>query len=80
MRNMEIVSPGGKRTVMSIPANINPGLIAGDGDVHIIYKEESVWPLRSFIAKNLVGLMSDEFLIERMTYKEDLSNDDFKVN
>jgi hypothetical protein len=52
------------------------GLIAGDGDVHIIDRDENVWPLRILIAKNLAWLLNVDFSTERMTYTHELSKDD----
>lgn len=50
-------------------------LIAGDGDVYLIDREENVWPLRSFVAITVNWLMIDEFSLLKMTYTEDLSKD-----
>jgi hypothetical protein len=49
------------------------GLIAGDGNVHIVDKEENTWSLRSVLAKNLVSLIEGKFSVEQITYTEDLS-------
>jgi hypothetical protein len=51
----------------------NSQMIAGDGNVHIVDKEENVWPLRSVLAKNLVSLIEGKFSVKHMKYTEDLS-------
>jgi hypothetical protein len=77
-RNMEIIGPGGTLVTLHIVVryfkSLN-GLIAGDGDVHIIDKDDTVVPLRTFTAKNLAWLLSDEFSTASFTYTHELSKD-----
>lgn len=75
--NMEIIGPGGTlvtlHNVVRYFKSLN-GLIAGDGDVHIIIdKVDTVVPLRIFTAKNLAWLLSDEFSTAPLTYTQELS-------
>lgn len=48
-------------------------IITGDGNVHIVDKEENVWPLRRFMGKILVSIIKDEFAVSNLTFTEDLS-------
>lgn len=41
--------------------------------MHVLDKSENIWPLRSVMAKILERLISDEFSVSQMTYREDLS-------
>ena len=50
-------------------------LILDDGNVHIVDKQENVWPLRRVTAKNLAWLIEGIFSVQRLTYSEDLSKD-----
>jgi hypothetical protein len=48
-------------------------VIAGDGNVHVVYKDEQVWPIRSVMAKTFVWLIEDKFSTDHMTFIEDTS-------
>jgi hypothetical protein len=50
-------------------------LILDHGNVHIVDKQENVWPLRRVTAKNLAWLIEGIFSVQRLTYSEDLSKD-----
>jgi hypothetical protein len=50
------------------------GLIAGDGNVHIIDKEENVWPLRRFMANILLWNINNEFAASQMRFADEPSN------